>query len=130
MPKQELDFQIGKDQIIGFSYSFTKALTEFLKEKIDESQITDGSLQPEVTSAIEWLREQLQCPMGQIDNAFELTMLIDHAQKFLAIFETEQPEKTDGTTLQEKVRNVFVNYNAGRIDEVMALESIESLVQK
>lgn len=99
-PTEGLDLVLTEDQIVGFSYSFSKALTEFLGERINTQSLYKNSgaeksareqpkstyfpPHPEVSTAIHYLAAQMNSPEG--DSFDDISELVSRAERFLAIF--------------------------------------------
>ncbi|MBI4155632.1 MAG: hypothetical protein HY507_00155 [Candidatus Zambryskibacteria bacterium] len=103
-PEQKLRL-VCNDQITGFSYSFSKALLEFLekrcreeslyisekKEKRAREDLHNGiyPLLPVVQTAIIYLSSQMN---SSAPSSFaEISNLLDQTKAFLAIFEKSKP---------------------------------------
>ena len=95
------------DQIIGFSYSFCRALIGFLRDRIangpmhtseeDEKGAKDenyyvpyGELLPEIAAALYHLTQQMGSADRNSWSQNDIHDLMDSAEKFLAIFEKKQ----------------------------------------
>jgi hypothetical protein len=103
MLKQKLSLSLVQDQITGFSYSFVKTLTEFLQRRLETDTIfvedhkrwakdhpdqscRSSTVEPEVLTAMRYLHDQIR-GNGYDESLNGVCDLVDHAEKFLAIFE-------------------------------------------
>jgi len=100
MSEQGLQLLLKDDVIVGFSYSFSKALLEKLKalkkedrifeEEWKEAQNQDSSHLTEIARCVmEHLETQLNCDISGF-NPDKVDCLISFAEEFLAIFEKKE----------------------------------------
>ncbi len=105
--KLELSLKLRQDVITGFSYSFTKALVEKLKELLKKDNVfVDGNetakthdgyfRETEIAGIVtHYLCDQLQVQHSdKAKNLIEVEKLISLAEEFLSIFEEEKADKT------------------------------------
>lgn len=86
MSKQSLRLSLEDDVINGFSYSFTKALLEKIKELVEQKRIFDkrNNLLPITETVLGYLAIQVRdCPPNTPEGIAEL---IATTEEFLAIF--------------------------------------------